>query len=165
MISTGKLPYALVHVDCDLTPRSWRWSQERYVAVKINAIRNPSRRISAENEVDIMRHLSQVNSRHHGWHFVRKLSDSFMLESTSGNHVCLVLGALREPLWLYRRRYMGGVIPPDILKILMQMILHALDYLHSECQIIHTGMVLLRSSNSVTEPGCPRAKYGSRLEA
>ncbi|UKZ77952.1 hypothetical protein TrVFT333_005686 [Trichoderma virens FT-333] len=80
----------------------------------------------------LMRHISQVNSQHKGWHFIRKLFDSFMLEGTSGIHSCLVLEALREPLWLYRRRYIGGVIPPDILKILTQMILHALDYLHSE---------------------------------
>lgn len=86
-----------------------------------------------------MRHISRVNPQHKGWHFIRKLCDSFALQGTSGTHSCLVLEALREPLWLYRRRYVGGVIPPDILKILVQMILHALDYLHSECRVIHTG--------------------------
>jgi serine/threonine protein kinase len=86
-----------------------------------------------------MRHISQVNPKHKGWHFIRKLSDSFELQGALGTHSCLVLEALREPLWLYQTRYIGSVIPPDILKILMQMILHALDYLHSECRIVHTG--------------------------
>ncbi|KAH8651739.1 kinase-like domain-containing protein [Ilyonectria robusta] len=116
----------------------WRWSKEKYVAIKVNAISQPSRRVPAENELDIMRHISRVNPQHKGWHFIRKLCDSFALQGTSGTHSCLVLEALREPLWLYRRRYVGGVIPPDILKILVQMILHALDYLHSECRVIHT---------------------------
>lgn len=118
---------------------SWRWSQEKYVAVKVNALNQPSRRVSAENELEIMRYVSLVNPQHKGWHFVRKLSDSFTLESASGTHTCLVLEALREPLWLYSKRYVGGVIPPEILKILVQMMLHALDYLHSECRVIHTG--------------------------
>lgn len=92
-----------------------------------------------------MNHISGVNPKHKGWHFVRKLSDSFTINGASENHVCLVLEALREPLWLYRRRYIGNVIPPDILKILVQMILHALDYLHTECHIIHTGNLLPQS--------------------
>lgn len=89
-----------------------------------------------------MNHISRANPQHKGWHFIRKLSESFLLEANSGtnhHHVCLVMEALREPLWLYRERYTGDVVPPNILKILMQMILHAVDYLHSECQIIHTG--------------------------
>ncbi|OBS20032.1 hypothetical protein FPOA_11753 [Fusarium poae] len=118
----------------------WRWSCEKYVAIKVNAIKQPSRRVPHENELDIMTHISQVNPQHKGWHFIRKLSDSFEIEGTCGIHNCLVLEALREPLWLYRRRYIGGVIPPDILKILVQMILHALDYLHSECCVIHTDL-------------------------
>lgn len=133
-----------IQVEHDLICCSWRWSLEQYVAIKVNAISQPSRRAPAENELDIMRHISQVDPQHKGWHFIRKLSDSFALEGKSGTHSCLVLEALREPLWLYRRRYVGGVIPPGILKILMQMILmqmilHALDYLHSECRVIHTG--------------------------
>ncbi|RMJ14693.1 hypothetical protein CDV36_005596 [Fusarium kuroshium] len=118
----------------------WRWSEDKYVAIKVNASNHPSRRVPPENEVDIMEHISRVNPQHKGWHFVRKLSDSFSVSGASGSHACLVLEALREPLWLYRRRYTGNVIPPEILKILVQMILHALDYLHTECQIIHTDL-------------------------
>ncbi|CVL11855.1 related to dis1-suppressing protein kinase dsk1 [Fusarium proliferatum] len=117
----------------------WRWSPEKYVAVKVNATNQRSRR-SKGNELDIMRHISQVNPKHKGWHFIRKLSDSFELQGTLETHSCLVLEALREPLWLYQTRYIGSVIPPDILKILVQMILHALDYLHSECRIVHTDL-------------------------
>ncbi|KAF5018891.1 hypothetical protein F66182_9110 [Fusarium sp. NRRL 66182] len=89
----------------------WRWSQEKYVAIKVNATSRPSRRVPPENELDIMRHISQVNPQHRGWHFIRKLSDSFTLETSSGTHSCLVLEALREPLWLYRRR--SHYLKPD----------------------------------------------------
>ncbi|KAF4972963.1 hypothetical protein FZEAL_9463 [Fusarium zealandicum] len=42
----------------------WRWSQEKYFAVKVNATRQPSRKVATENELDIMSHISQVNPQH-----------------------------------------------------------------------------------------------------
>ncbi|KAK7577697.1 hypothetical protein V3481_016239 [Fusarium oxysporum f. sp. vasinfectum] len=118
----------------------WRWSTEKYVAIKVNATKTLHRRASAENEIDILQHINRTNPKHHGWHFIRKLTDNFSLESPHGSHPCLVLEPLREPLLLYCSRYIGGVIPPDILKILLQMILLGLDYLHNECHVIHADL-------------------------
>lgn len=120
---------------------SWRWSKERYVAIKINASSRLYRENAAETELSILEKISRANSQHKGWLFVRKVLDFFTIDGVSKKHVCLVLEPLREPLWIYRRRYVGGVIPSDILKLILQMILHGLDYLHSECQVIHTGMI------------------------
>ncbi|KAM3471964.1 hypothetical protein MY8738_009074 [Beauveria namnaoensis] len=119
---------------------SWRWSRERYVALKVNAVNRRSGQNTAENELAMLKHISSVNKKHQGWSFVRRLSGSFTIDGAIGTHLCLVLEPLREPLWLYCRRFVGGVIPVDVLKIIMQMILHGLDYLHSECQVIHTGL-------------------------
>ena len=117
----------------------WRWLEERYVAVKIRANRPNSPAKASEGELGILRHISKANPRHKGWYFVRKLLNSFTLDGVSGKHQCLVFEPLREPLWLYRERFIGNVIPPEILKIMLQMVLHGLDYLHSECHVIHTG--------------------------
>ena len=124
-----------------LTISSWRWSKERYVAIKINASSHHSRHDSADNELAILKRISQTNPRHRGWHFVRKLLDSFTVDGVSEKHSCLVFEPLREPLWLYCKRFVGDVIPPIRLKIMLQMILHGLVYLHSECQVIHTGTI------------------------
>ncbi|PQK17463.1 hypothetical protein BB8028_0007g06580 [Beauveria bassiana] len=118
----------------------WRWSRERYVALKMNAVNRRSGQNTAENELAMLKHISSVNKNHQGWNFVRRLSGSFTIDGAIGTHLCLVLEPLREPLWLYCRRFVGGVIPVDVLKIIMQMILHGLDYLHSECQVIHTDL-------------------------
>ncbi|PCD32589.1 hypothetical protein AU210_008836 [Fusarium oxysporum f. sp. radicis-cucumerinum] len=44
----------------------WRWLHEKYVAIKVNAIKQPSRRAPLENELDMMTHISQVNPQQKG---------------------------------------------------------------------------------------------------
>ncbi|KAL8972125.1 MAG: hypothetical protein Q9197_002927 [Variospora fuerteventurae] len=47
---------------------------------------------------------------------------------------------LREPLWLLGR-HLGTVgLPPTILKAFLKLVLKGLDFLHSECHIIHTDL-------------------------
>ena len=117
----------------------WRWVRERYVAVKIGSTSEYAQRKGVEAELATLKRISHAQTQHEGWHFVRKLVDSFTIESANAQHVCLAFEPLREPLFLHRRRFIGDVIPPEVLKVIVQMILHGLDYLHSECQIIHTG--------------------------
>ncbi|KAL4779793.1 kinase-like domain-containing protein [Aspergillus varians] len=117
----------------------WRWSDEKYVTVKINC-HNNARTTPSEAELDIMRLITKTNPHHEGWYFVRTLLDSFSLEGASGGHLCLVFDPLRESLGRYCRRWENGVMPPQIFKIVLQMVLHALDYLHSECRVVHTDL-------------------------
>lgn len=125
----------------------WRWLREKYVAIKINSSARRSRENAAQGELDILRHVSKANPQHEGWGFIRHPLDSFTLEHGSARHLCLVFEALREPLWIYRHRFIGDVIPSDVLKILLQMILHGLDYLHSECHVVHTGLSLIPTNH------------------
>lgn len=114
------------------------WSSERYVTIKINAL-NSDQRQTAENERSIMQLISQVRAPHDGRHFIRALLDSFILRGSYENHICLVFEPLREPLWIFKRRFEGNTIPSEILKVMVEMMLLGLDYLHTECKIIHTG--------------------------
>jgi serine/threonine-protein kinase SRPK3 len=122
-----------------LTIDRWRWSKEKYVSIKINSTTN-HRKDTGATELTVLRRISVANPRHVGWHLVRKLEDTFTIDGVSGSHTCLVFQPLREPLWLYCRRFIGAVIPADTLKIILQMILQGLDYLHSECQVVHAGI-------------------------
>lgn len=114
---------------------------ERYIALKINTS-NPQNTAASQRELDIFRHINEANPRHQGWHFTRHLLDWFMIEheSPERRHLGLVLEPLREPLWIYKRRFRNDVIPSALLKVLLRMVLQGLDYLHSECRIIHTGL-------------------------
>ncbi|KAM5430372.1 hypothetical protein McanMca71_005668 [Microsporum canis] len=119
----------------------WRWFHERYVAVKISS-NSDTRKVAGDAEVDILRHISTANPGHVGWHFVRQLRDSFQLEGTAPGrpHACLVFDPLRESLGRYCRRWNTGAMPPEFFRIVLQMILQALDYLHTECHIIHADL-------------------------
>ncbi|KAG8531805.1 uncharacterized protein KY384_003441 [Bacidia gigantensis] len=117
--------------------RFW-WSADRYVTVKINAI-DLERKI-AESELDIMQHISRSRLWPEGRHFVRSLLDSFRLQTAHGEHICLVFEPLREPLWILMRRFEDEVLPPQLIKIMLQMLLHALDFLHSDCHVIHADL-------------------------
>lgn len=46
---------------------------------------------------------------------------------------------MRETFKLFQRRVPDGKIPGPLLKLFLQHILLGLDYLHSECSIVHTG--------------------------
>ncbi|PKS10025.1 hypothetical protein jhhlp_004650 [Lomentospora prolificans] len=125
-----------------------RWLKERYVAIKINAKDHHSRKGAPESEFAILRYISR-SSRHEGWHFVRKLIDSFLINNVSGNHICLVF----EPLWLYCRRFVDGVMPSDVLNVILRIVLEGLDYLHWECQVIHTDLKPHNVMVKLEDPG------------
>ncbi|KAJ5561485.1 hypothetical protein N7461_000246 [Penicillium sp. DV-2018c] len=118
----------------------WRWLREKYVALKINTSAHHSRKNAAQAELDILRHISEANPLHKGREFIRHPLDSFSLEHGLARHLCVIFEPLREPLWIYCKRFIGDVIPSDVLKILLQMVLHGLDYLHSECHVIYTDL-------------------------
>jgi serine/threonine protein kinase len=65
--------------------------------------------------------------------------DSFKAIEPDGTHIWLVYKPIRESLRLFRRHFIYGRLPLPLLKGYLQILLMGLDYLHSECQIIHTG--------------------------
>jgi serine/threonine protein kinase len=116
---------------------SWFWRKHRYVVLKVfnnNFFDKPP----AEHELRLSRHIATANP-HPGRQYVRTAMESFEVEGHLGTHLCLVFEPMREPIWLLQRRMPGGRFPSDILKHIVEFVLSGLDYLHSECHVIHTG--------------------------
>lgn len=65
--------------------------------------------------------------------------ESFKIQGPIGKHICLVFDPLREPLWLLGKHLGSDGVPPGVLKPFLKITLQGLDFLHSECKIIHTG--------------------------
>ena len=121
-----------------LTMFRWAWQSNRYVAIKVTNCFKGDRK-SADEELQISQHISKVRSNHEGRSYIRLIRDSFKIRGPFGEHLCMVFEPLREPLWLLGR-HLGSVgLPPTVLKAFVRLILQGLDFLHSECHIIHTG--------------------------
>ena len=120
-----------------LSLHRWWWNYNRFVAVKITAS-DCIDDDAAKHERIITHHLKR-NPSHGGFPYVRTMLDNFEAPGLDGPHLCLVYEPMREPLWLFQRRWENGKLPPALLKVYLRFLLRGLDYLHSECHIIHTG--------------------------
>ncbi|KAH0591961.1 hypothetical protein MHUMG1_10336 [Metarhizium humberi] len=96
----------------------------------------------AAKELAMSAHLASGDKRHRGHHLLVTAVDHFSIPSPNGQHVCLVFEPMREPLWLFKRRLSAGKITPSTLplfKLYIRGMLYALDYLHTDRHVIHTG--------------------------
>ncbi len=103
--------------------------------------------VSDCNDEDVGRHDLNIsrclstNPSHPGFPFVRSIRDNFEVTGPDGTHLCLVYEPMRESLWVFQKRFRDGKLPPAVLKIYVKVLLLGLNYLHSECHIIHTGEI------------------------
>jgi len=68
------------------------------------------------------------------------LLDSFEHKGPNGTHICMVFELLGPNLLTLIRRYNYEGIPIPIIKDITRQILIGLDFLHTQCQIIHTDL-------------------------
>ena len=99
----------------------------QHVALKITAS-NPDYGDIVVHELDINKRLTKDPSLG-GFAFVARAA-----------HLCLVFQAIREPLGLFQHRLVGDRILTQLLKVYVDFILQGLEYLHPDCQVIHTGL-------------------------
>lgn len=113
-----------------------RWQSERTVALKII---DSCRDREPYHERDIEEHITRQNPSHRGRAIVRTCLESFEVASTEGNHLCLAYKPMREPLWILQRRFVDRRLPLPIVKAYIFFLLVGLDFLHSDCGVVHTG--------------------------
>lgn len=113
----------------------------QYVTLKITTS-DPDYGDTILHELDINKRLTKDPSLP-GFAFVRAAFDEFIAVGPAGaSHLCLAFEAMREPLSQFQHRLVGDRIPPQLVKVYVDFILQGLDYLHSDCQVIHTGLFL-----------------------
>jgi serine/threonine protein kinase len=121
-------------------PSRYRWQSQRIAVLKIN---NRSSHV-ANHERDIEDHIARTNPSHRGHGILRTCFESFEVNGPEGKHLCLAYEPMREPIWMFQRRFAHQKLPLSIVKAYLQILLAGLDYLHSECNIVHTGWQLRR---------------------
>lgn len=66
--------------------------------------------------------------------------DTFSIKTKHGVHLCIVYDVLREPLDECQAKFSHGVFGSDKLRKLLPSLLKGLDYMHSECHVVHTDL-------------------------
>ena len=96
-------------------------------------------KVACEKEILEKIQRQGSSSNHPGSSHVLSLRDHFNLTSNHGNHLCLVTDVLGNTLLSLRDQLGGGGFPTRHVKKIASQCLLALDFLHSECEVIHTG--------------------------
>lgn len=115
-----------------------RWGKSdipRYVSIKISASD-----VESADEVGYMKLISSANPSHEGLSYIRTLIDVFDLQGEGVTHTCLVFEPMRETLYQFQRRLPRQRLGLPISKAYVFCLLHALDYFHTECRLIHTDI-------------------------
>lgn len=126
------------------TPPRWPWKKQDYVALKITNS-SPATRAAARRELEVCKQFSSRRTTHPGRRYVREIINHFEIDGPGGKHLCLAFEPVRQPLWMLTQQLRReGLALSQSLKTLLPSILQCLDYLHSECHIIHTGIAHFR---------------------
>lgn len=111
--------------------------QHTYITLKVFE-RNSS---EGQREIEAYRHLNSLSvANHAGVKLIRKTLDSFHISSAEGTFPCLVHPPLGMSMYEFRTQLREKVLPEEIVKLTLMHLLLALDYLHTEAGIVHTGM-------------------------
>lgn len=83
--------------------------------------------------------MNLVETKQPGTNLIRKLLSHFYIQGPHGRHICLVhepLGTIADVLV---KMSPGRIMTLSDMKPGIRQLLVALDFLHSECHIMHTG--------------------------
>ena len=91
-------------------------------------------------EINIYKHLMSVQSKHPGRNYIRTALNTFTIEGPNGEHQCLVHKPMLENVQEVLHRNLRDRFTENLLRVFLQRLLCALDYLHTDAHLIHTGM-------------------------
>ena len=94
-----------------------------------------------DSELVMYKHISASSSKHEGRGAVRELLDTFDIAGPDGTHKCLVHRPLWESVLAFLHRNPIRRLPAPVLAFILHRLFLALDFLHTECKIVHTGKI------------------------
>jgi len=115
----------------------------KYVAVKVLTVNATAGVLNGFlGEVDSLKTIKMANSDHPGYKHCLHLYDAISDKSEHGPHICLVTNILGANIISLRRLQTNGhgAFPVAVAKRIVKQTGLALDYLHRECGLVHTGM-------------------------
>ena len=114
------------------------FSQSRYSALKV--VKSASRYAdTARDEIKLLTKVSDANPAHPGRAYIVSFLDSFTHPGPE-NHICIVFEPLGENLLTLIQRNKKKGVPQPLVKLITRQVLLGLQYLHDECDLVHTDI-------------------------
>ncbi|KDQ54796.1 hypothetical protein JAAARDRAFT_135081 [Jaapia argillacea MUCL 33604] len=95
---------------------------------------------TARDEIKLLRQVMSANPTHPGRHHVVSFLDAFQHCGPEDMHVCIVFEPLGENLLALIERNKKKGVPVGLVKVITRQILLGLEYLHDECDLVHTDI-------------------------
>ncbi|KAL5335545.1 protein kinase [Aspergillus crustosus] len=113
-------------------------------------------------EIDILTKIREVSrtSSHDGRNYISQLLEQFRHTGPNGQHVCLVFDVLGYHMDYQAAKHVEGRLPLKAMKVITRQLLLGLDFLHTECGVIHTD---LKPTNILLELGDIEANVAGYL--
>lgn len=117
----------------------WDLEDKRYVALKIVKSAHHFTE-TAKDEIKILKAVRESDPSNPRRNKTVQLLNDFKISGVNGTHVCMVFEVLGHNLLklILKSNYRG--IPLSNVKSIIRQVLEGLDYLHTECKIIHTDI-------------------------
>ncbi|KAH9948887.1 kinase-like domain-containing protein [Amylocystis lapponica] len=135
--------------------------QDRYLALKVLTsygtylVRGQIEGLPTLDEPDILRRISQPTSAPGAPHCLQ-LIDQFFITKDQNDHLCLLTEVLGLSMDAVQTTItLNGGFPSVLAKLFVHQLCLALDYLHSDCRVVHTDLkpsnMLLSFDKQVTD--------------
>ncbi|KAG1782670.1 kinase-like domain-containing protein [Suillus placidus] len=133
-----------------------------YVAIKmLTAFATACEVFGGLTEYTVFKHIELVAPHHPGFPHCLTMHDSFMAHTSAGRHLCFVTDVLGPNMRTLRSAQPNYRFSVSIAKRIIKQILLAINYLHVECQYIHTD---IRSDNVSAVLADPVSTIDKHLE-
>ncbi|KAG6820756.1 hypothetical protein H0H93_012020 [Arthromyces matolae] len=95
---------------------------------------------TARDEIKLLSRVASVSPTHPGRQHIVSFLDSFVTQGPESPHVCIVFEPLGENLLGLIERNKKKGVPKALVRIIAKQILLGLQYLHDECDLVHTDI-------------------------
>ncbi|KAH7880372.1 kinase-like domain-containing protein [Lentinula edodes] len=95
---------------------------------------------TARDEIKLLSRVASFSPTHPGRQHIVSFIDSFSHATPEASHVCIVFEPLGENLLALIERNKKKGVPRALVKLIAHQVLLGLQYLHDECDLVHTDI-------------------------
>lgn len=95
---------------------------------------------TARDEIQLLSRVQSFSPDHPGRSHIVSFLDSFTHQAPESTHICILFEPLGENLLALIERHKKKGVPRTFVRVIARQILLGLEYLHEECDLVHTDI-------------------------